>query len=95
MSRPRYQIAEEDVPVVHRWVYAKLHDTTWPQPDATRTAWHAAAVARHARGPPRPPDRPAFTCGHGPALMPPGHAGTPTAGPPPCLTRTSRPPASC
>jgi len=39
MPRPRYQIAEEDVPVVHRWVHAKLRDTTSPQHDAGRTAW--------------------------------------------------------
>jgi hypothetical protein len=30
MPRPRYQIAEADVLVVHRWAYAKLHDTAWP-----------------------------------------------------------------
>ena len=39
MPRPRYQIAEEDVPVVHRWVHAKLRDITSPQHDAARTAW--------------------------------------------------------
>ena len=39
MPRPRYQIAEEDVPVVYRWVHAKLRDTTSPQHAAARTAW--------------------------------------------------------
>ena len=39
MARPRYQIAEEDVSVVHRWVHAKCRDAVWPQ--------HAAApIAR-------------------------------------------------
>src|SRR6266545_1606040 len=38
MPRPRYQIAEADVPVVHRWAHAKLHDTTWPPHHATGTA---------------------------------------------------------
>jgi hypothetical protein len=38
MARPRYQIAEEDVPAVHRWVHAKCRDTTWPQPNAAHTA---------------------------------------------------------
>jgi hypothetical protein len=27
MPRPRYQLAEQDVPAVHRWVHAKFHDT--------------------------------------------------------------------
>lgn len=44
MPRPRYQIAEEDVSVVHRWVQAKYRDaacTAWDQfprehPTATR-----------------------------------------------------------
>ena len=34
MPRPRYQLAEEDVPVVHRWVQAKGRDTAhaaWDQ----------------------------------------------------------------
>jgi macrodomain Ter protein organizer (MatP/YcbG family) len=39
MSRSRYQLTEEDVPVVHRWVQAKFRDTGWPQPDAARRAW--------------------------------------------------------
>ena len=38
MARPRYQIAEEDVPVVHRWVHAKCRDTAWPQHAAAHTA---------------------------------------------------------
>jgi macrodomain Ter protein organizer (MatP/YcbG family) len=38
MPRPRYQLTEADVPVVHRWVQAKRHDPTWPQPEAARTA---------------------------------------------------------
>jgi FixJ family two-component response regulator len=40
MPRPRYQLTEADVPAVHRWVQAKLHDPTWPQPDVARTARH-------------------------------------------------------
>ena len=32
MPRPRYQLAEADVPVVHRWVQAKGRDTA-------RAAW--------------------------------------------------------
>ena len=39
MPRPRYQIAEQDVPVVHRWVQGKLRDTAWLRDDAARTAW--------------------------------------------------------
>jgi hypothetical protein len=39
MPRPRYQITEEDVPVVHRWVQAKCRDTVRHQPNAARTAW--------------------------------------------------------
>jgi hypothetical protein len=41
MPRPRYQIADEDVPVVYRWVHAKCRDTVWPQYDAARSAWDA------------------------------------------------------
>jgi macrodomain Ter protein organizer (MatP/YcbG family) len=41
MPRPRYQIAAQDVPAVHRWVHAKFRDTTWPQHDAAHTAWDA------------------------------------------------------
>src|SRR5262245_35506491 len=44
MPRPRYQLTEADVPVVHRWVQAKVRDTShaaWDQfphehPTATR-----------------------------------------------------------
>jgi hypothetical protein len=43
MPRPRYQIADDDVAVVHRWVHAKLRDTTWPQHEAARTAWDQLA----------------------------------------------------
>jgi macrodomain Ter protein organizer (MatP/YcbG family) len=43
MPRPRYQLTEADVPVVHRWVQAKLRDPTWPQPDAARPARHQLA----------------------------------------------------
>jgi hypothetical protein len=43
MPRPRYQLTEADVPVVHRWVQAKLHDSTWPQPDVARAARHQFA----------------------------------------------------
>jgi hypothetical protein len=39
MPRTRYQFTEADVPVVHRWVQAKLHTPSWPQ----------AATAHHAR----------------------------------------------
>jgi hypothetical protein len=39
MPRPRYQIAEEDIPVVHRWIQAKFRDTVWPQHDAALTTW--------------------------------------------------------
>ena len=39
MPRSRYQFTEEDVPVVHRWVHAKLRDIAWPQHEAARTAW--------------------------------------------------------
>ena len=46
MPRPRYQLTEADVPVVHRWVQAKLHDPTWPQPDVARTARHQFARAQ-------------------------------------------------
>jgi len=38
MARPRYQIAEEDVPIVHRWGHTKCRDTAWPQPNAAHTA---------------------------------------------------------
>jgi len=38
MARPRYRIAEEDVPAVHRWVQAKCRDTAWPQPSAAHDA---------------------------------------------------------
>src|SRR5713101_3267688 len=31
MPRPRYQIAEADVAVVHRWVRSKFPETTWDQ----------------------------------------------------------------
>ena len=39
MPRSRYQFTEEDVPVVHRWVHAKLRDIAWPQHEAACTAW--------------------------------------------------------
>ena len=38
MPRTRYQFTEADVPVVHRWVQAKLHTPSWPQPAAARPA---------------------------------------------------------
>jgi hypothetical protein len=38
MPRPRYQLAEDDMPVVHRWVQAKFRDPVWPQPEAARRA---------------------------------------------------------
>jgi len=38
MPRTRYQFTEADVPVVHRWVQAKLHTPSWPQPAAARLA---------------------------------------------------------
>lgn len=31
MPRTRYQFTNADVPVVHRWVHAKLRDPAWPQ----------------------------------------------------------------
>jgi hypothetical protein len=46
MPRPRYQLTAADVLVVHRWVQAKLHDPTWPQPDAARTARNQFARAQ-------------------------------------------------
>jgi hypothetical protein len=37
MPRPRYQFTEDDVPVVHRWVHAKLRDPAWrPQAASSR-----------------------------------------------------------
>jgi hypothetical protein len=39
MPRPRYQIAAEDIPVVHRWIHAKFRDTVWPQHAAALTTW--------------------------------------------------------
>ena len=41
MPRLRYQLADEDVPVVHRWVYTKFRDTGWPQPTTAPSAWNA------------------------------------------------------
>jgi len=38
MPRSRYQFTEEDVPVVHRWVHAKLREIAWPQHETARTA---------------------------------------------------------
>ena len=38
MPRARYQFIEADVPVVHRWVQAKLHTPSWPQPATARPA---------------------------------------------------------
>jgi macrodomain Ter protein organizer (MatP/YcbG family) len=38
MPRTRYQIAEEDIPVVHRWVDAKFRDPLWPQHNGARHA---------------------------------------------------------
>src|SRR4029453_13349818 len=40
MPRARYQLTEADVPVVHRWVQAKLRNPTWPQHGAAPTARH-------------------------------------------------------
>src|SRR5215510_13344341 len=46
MPRPRYQLAEADVPVVHRWVQAKVRETA-------RAAWdqfpheHPSATPLH------------------------------------------------
>jgi len=39
MPRPRYQIADDDVAVVHRWVRSKFRETTWPHHGASLTAW--------------------------------------------------------
>jgi hypothetical protein len=46
MPHPRYQLIEADVPVVQRWVQAKLHDPTWPQPDVARAARNQWARAQ-------------------------------------------------
>lgn len=46
MPRSRYQFTEEDVPVVHRWVQAKLRDIAWPQHETARTAWEQSARAQ-------------------------------------------------
>jgi|GEM_PF-5430129 len=46
MPRSRYQFTEEDVPVVHRWVHAKLRDIAWPQHEAARTAWEQFSRAQ-------------------------------------------------
>jgi hypothetical protein len=39
LPRSRYRFTEEDVPVVHRWVHAKLRDATWLQHEEARTTW--------------------------------------------------------
>src|SRR5689334_16332274 len=39
MPRPRYQIADDDVAIVHRWVRAKCRETAWPRSGASLTAW--------------------------------------------------------
>src|SRR5438094_585341 len=39
MPRPRYQMTDDDVAVVHRWVRAKLRESTWPRLGASLTAW--------------------------------------------------------
>ena len=39
MSRPRYQMTDDDVAVVHRWVRSKFHETAWPHHDVSLTAW--------------------------------------------------------
>jgi hypothetical protein len=38
MPRARYQFTAADIPVVHRWVQAKLHTPTWPQHTTARPA---------------------------------------------------------
>jgi hypothetical protein len=38
MPRARYQFTAADIPVVHRWVQAKLRAPTWPQLTTARTA---------------------------------------------------------
>ena len=39
MPRPRYQMTDDDVTVVHRWVRAKFRETGWPREGASLTAW--------------------------------------------------------
>ena len=39
MPRPRYQMTDDDVTVVHRWVRAKFRETGWPQDWPSLTAW--------------------------------------------------------
>jgi len=39
MPRRRYQMADADVAVVHRWVRSKFRETTWPHSGASLTAW--------------------------------------------------------
>jgi hypothetical protein len=39
MPRPRYQIADDDVAVVHRWVRSKFREITWLHHGASLTAW--------------------------------------------------------
>jgi hypothetical protein len=39
MPRPRYQIADEDIAIVHRWIRAKFREHTWPEDWPQLTAW--------------------------------------------------------
>src|SRR6266436_1263671 len=39
MPRPHYQIADDDVAVVHRWLRPKLREATWSHHGASLTAW--------------------------------------------------------
>ena len=39
MPRPRYQIADADVAVVHRWIRARFRENTWPEDWPHLTAW--------------------------------------------------------
>jgi hypothetical protein len=39
MPRPRYEMADDDVAVVHRWLRSKFRETTWSHHGASLTAW--------------------------------------------------------
>jgi transposase len=39
MPRPRYQIADEDVAIVHRWIRTRFRENTWPEDWPQLTAW--------------------------------------------------------
>jgi hypothetical protein len=53
MPRPRYQFADADVPVMHRWVQAKVRDITraawdqFPHEHSTATSLQKWALNQH------------------------------------------------